>query len=141
VGEPVTSHKIINPESLVPAVGFTHALVAAPGRTVYLGGQAGIDTAGTVVSSSLTEQFDAAAANVVTALAAAGAKPDDLVSMQIFVTSADEYRGLLKEMGEIYQKHFGKHYPALALFEVTGLFDRDAKVELLCVAVIPGDQR
>jgi enamine deaminase RidA (YjgF/YER057c/UK114 family) len=133
----VTPHEIINPESLAPAVGFTHTLIAAPGKTVYLGGQAGIDAAGAVVGPSLIEQFDAAAVNVVTALEAAGARPEHLVSMQIFVTSAEEYRRALKELGEVYRKHLGSHYPALALFEVTGLFDRDAKVELLCVAVVP----
>jgi enamine deaminase RidA (YjgF/YER057c/UK114 family) len=133
----VTVHKIVNPASLVAPVGFTHALVAAKGTTVYLGGQAGIDASGAVVSSGLTEQFDTAAANVITALRAAGAQPEHLVSMQIFVTDAEEYRRSLGELGEVYRKHFGRHYPALALFEVNGLFERDAKVELLCVAVIP----
>jgi enamine deaminase RidA (YjgF/YER057c/UK114 family) len=133
----MTVHKIVNPASLVAPVGFTHALVAAKGTTVYLGGQAGIDASGAVVSSGLTEQFDTAAANVITALRAAGAQPEHLVSMQIFVTDAEEYRRSLGELGEVYRKHFGRHYPALALFEVNGLFERDAKVELLCVAVIP----
>jgi enamine deaminase RidA (YjgF/YER057c/UK114 family) len=133
----MTAHEILNPETLVPAVGFTHALVAAPGKTIYLGGQAGIDVEGKVVGPSLTQQFDAAAKNVVIALQAAGAKPEHLVSMQIFTTAAEEYRRSLGELGEMYRKHFGKHYPALALFEVTGLFDPDAKVELVCVAVIP----
>jgi enamine deaminase RidA (YjgF/YER057c/UK114 family) len=137
----VTTHEIVNPKGLVPAVGFTHALIAAPGRTIYVGGQAGIDAEGNVVASSLIQQFDAAAANVVTALEAAGSKPEHLVSMQIFVTSAEEYRGLLEGIGEVYRKHFGKHYPALGLFEVTGLFDPEAKVELWCVAVVPEDQR
>ncbi|MEA2506668.1 MAG: hypothetical protein QOH48_1286 [Actinomycetota bacterium] len=137
----MTAHEIINPEGLVPAVGFTHALVAAPGRTIYLGGQAGIDAEGNVVASGLIRQFDAAAANVVKALGAAGAKPEHLVSMQIFVTSAEEYKGLLEELGEVYRRHLGKHYPALGLFEVTGLFDPEAKVELWCVAVVPEDQR
>lgn len=137
----MTPHEIVNPEGLVPAIGFTHVLVAAPGKTVYLGGQGGIDAAGNVVGSSLTQQFDAAAANVVTALDAVGARPEHLVSMQIFVTNAEEYRGLLEEIGEVYRKHFGKHYPALGLFEVTGLFDPDMKVELWGVAVVPEDQR
>jgi enamine deaminase RidA (YjgF/YER057c/UK114 family) len=137
----VTPHQVVNPEGLVPAVGFTHVLVAAPGTTVYLGGQGGIDAAGNVVGSSLTQQFDAAATNVVTALDAVGAQPEHLVSMQIFVTNAEEYRGLLEEIGEVYRKHFGKHYPALGLFEVTGLFDPDMKVELWGVAVVPEDQR
>lgn len=131
------THKIVNPENLAAPVGFTHALVAAKGTTVYLGGQAGIDASGAVVAPGLIEQFDTAASNVVTALKAAGGEPDHLVSMQIFVTSAEEYRRSLEDIGDVYRKHFGRHFPALALFEVNGLFDRDAKVELVCVAVIP----
>jgi enamine deaminase RidA (YjgF/YER057c/UK114 family) len=134
---PVTIHKIVNPASLAAPVGFTHAVVAASGTTVYLGGQAGIDASGALVAPGLIEQFDTAAANVVTALKAAGAQPDHLVSMQIFVTSAKDYRRSLSELGEVYRKHFGRHYPALALFEVNGLFEPDAKVELVCIAVIP----
>jgi enamine deaminase RidA (YjgF/YER057c/UK114 family) len=133
----VTIHKIVNPASLVAPVGFTHAVVATKGTTVYLGGQAGIDASGAVVAPGLVEQFDTAAANVVTALKAAGAQPDHLVSMQIFVTSAEDYRRSLTELGEVYRRHFGRHYPALALFEVNGLFEQDAKVELVCIAVIP----
>ncbi|MDP9223242.1 MAG: RidA family protein [Actinomycetota bacterium] len=133
----MTGHEIVNPETLAPPVGFAHAVVASGGKTVYLGGQAGMTVSGDIVAPGLPEQFDTAAANIVTALEAAGGEPNHLVSMQIFVTSAEEYRRSLKKIGEIYRKHFGRHYPALAFFEVSGLFDRDAKVELWCVAVIP----
>jgi len=77
-----------------------------------------------------------AAANVVKALEAAGAHPQDLVSIQIFVTDVTEYRRLSKEVGEAYRRHFGRHYPAMALLEVRRLFDPAAKVELMCIAVM-----
>ncbi len=83
----------------------------------------------------MASQFDRAAANVVTALEAAGAHPQHLVSMQIFVTSIDEYRQARREIGEAYRRHFGRHYPAMALLEVQRLFDVAAKVELMCIAV------
>ncbi len=46
-------------------------------------------------------------------------------------------RDSLDELGGVYQKHFGRHYPAIAWFQVAALFDPDALVELVCVAVIP----
>ena len=55
--------------------------------------------------------------------------------MQIFVTDVTEYRRLSKEVGEAYRRHFGRHYPAMALLEVRRLFEPAAKVELMCVAV------
>ena len=133
-------HEILNPPVLARPVGFSHAVVAAPGRTVYLGGQAAIDAEGTIVGTSMAEQFEMAAANVVVALNAAGAHPEDLVSMQIFVTDIEAYRSALSDLANAYGAHFGRHYPAIALFEVTRLFDPAALVELVCVAVVP-DQR
>ncbi len=85
----------------------------------------------------MAEQFEQAAANVVTALEAAGARPEHLVSMQIYVTDVGAYRDALSDIAGAYRKHFGRHYPAIALFEVTGLFDPRAIVELVCVACVP----
>lgn len=133
---PITSpHEIRNPETMPPALGFSHAVIAQAGRTVYLAGQTAQRVDGTVVAGTMAEQFDVAAGNVVKALEAAGAHPQDLVSMQIFVTDVAEYQRLSKEIGEAYRRHFGRHYPAMALLEVSRLFDPTARVELMCIAV------
>jgi enamine deaminase RidA (YjgF/YER057c/UK114 family) len=128
-------HQIISPESLPRASGFSHAVVANPGRTVYLAGQTAQGLDGRIAAETMAEQFDLAAANVLKALESAGAHPQDLVSMQIFVTSIDEYRRASKQIGDAYRKHFGRHYPAMALLEVRRLFDPAAKVEIMCIAV------
>jgi enamine deaminase RidA (YjgF/YER057c/UK114 family) len=86
-------------------------------------------------------QFDQAAANLVTALAAAGGRPEHLTSIQVFVTSAEMYRAHSAEIGAVYRSHLDRHFPAMALFEVSRLFDADALVELVAVAVVPGDRR
>jgi len=112
-------------------------VVAAPGRLVFLGGQTSHDREGVCRGETLVEQFDLALQNVVEALRAAGARPEHLVSVQIFVTDVDAYRASLPELGERYRQRLGRHYPAIALFEVTALFDRAALVELICVAVVP----
>jgi enamine deaminase RidA (YjgF/YER057c/UK114 family) len=133
---PVASpHEIRNPETLPPAQGFSHAIIAQAGRTVYLAGQTAQQRDGTVVGATMAEQFDVAAGNVVKALEAAGAHPQDLVSIQIFVTDVTEYQRLSKQVGEAYRRHFGRHYPAMALLEVRRLFDPAAKVELVCIAI------
>ena len=130
-------HEIINPEGLAPPAGFAHAVAAGPGRLVYLGGQAGLDASGTLVGDDLDAQFDQAASNLVSALAAAGGSPGDLVSLHIYVTDVSAYRAGLQELGAIYRRHFGRHYPAVALFGVGELFDPGALVELVGVAVVP----
>src|SRR2546426_73547 len=82
-------------------------------------------------------ELDAACANVATALGAAGGEPEDLVSMQIFVTEIDEYTSRREEVGAAWRRHFGPHYPAAGLFGVTRLVDPAAKVELMAIAVVP----
>ena len=119
---------IVNPAELPEPVGFAHAVVAR--GAVYLGGQIG-------EGETIVEQFDSAATKVVTALRAAGAEPDHLVSLVVYVTDVDEYRGALTELGEVWRRHFGRRYPALALVGVSALFEPDAKVELMGVAVLP----
>ena len=102
---------------------------------VFLSGQAGHRPDGVLAGETFVEQFDQACANVVEALAAAGGRPEDLVSMQIFVTDVTEYQRSSKEIGEAYRRHFGRHYPAMALVEVRRLFDPKAMVELMAIAV------
>jgi enamine deaminase RidA (YjgF/YER057c/UK114 family) len=135
-GRQPSPHRVVNPEGLAPPVGFAHAVVAAPGRTVYLGGQAAQGPDGTLQGATLAEQFEVAAGNLVAALAAA---PEHLVSLHVYTTEADVYRASLAELGAIYRRHLGRHYVATALFEVAGLFDPAAKVELVAVAVVPDE--
>ncbi len=113
------THDIVNPSSLAKPAGFAHAVVAAPGRTVYLGGQTAQGPSGEIVGATIVEQFTVAAGNVVTALAAAG------------------YRAALPDLAPVYRQHFGRHYPAIALLGVAELFDPDALLELVGTAVVP----
>ncbi|MFC5290003.1 RidA family protein [Actinokineospora guangxiensis] len=132
----MTRHRIVTAPELAKPVGFAHAVAAAPGSTVYLGGQTAQDASGAIVGTGMAEQFDVAAGNVVTALRAAGGEPGDLVSVQIFVTDVAAYKAALEELGPLWRKHFGRHYPAVALFGVVELFDSEALIELVGVAVV-----
>jgi enamine deaminase RidA (YjgF/YER057c/UK114 family) len=137
VDRPMSEHEIVTAPGLAEPVGFAHAVVAAPGRTVYLGGQTAQGRDGVIVGTTLAEQFDVAASNVVAALSAAGSTPDQLVSLIIYTTVVGEYRASLGELGPLWRKHFGRHYPAVALLGVAELFDEAAKIELIGTAVIP----
>ena len=132
-----TPHRIVDAAELAHPSGFAHAVVAAHGRTVFLGGQIGMDGSGRVTAAGLVEQFDLALANLLTALRAAGGEPSQLVWMQIFVTDAAAYRAELGPLGRAWRRHLGRHYVATALLEVKGLFDAAAMVELMGIAVIP----
>ena len=126
----MSAHRIVNVSELGQPSGFSHAVVAA-GTMVHLAGQIG-------AGATIAEQFDVAAQNVLVALRAAGGEPDSLVSLQIFVTDVPAYKASLPEIGRAWRRHFGRHYPAMGLFGVTELFEPEAQVELMGVAVLPG---
>ena len=120
-------NRTVNPDELPPPRGFSHAILA--GNTVYLAGQIG-------EGETISEQFDAAAANLIVALSAAGGDAADLVSLQVFVTDVAAYKAALPELGRVWRRHFGTHYPAMGLFGVTELFEPEAMVELMGIAVL-----
>jgi enamine deaminase RidA (YjgF/YER057c/UK114 family) len=130
------SHRIVTAPELAEPVGYAHAVVAAPGRTVYLGGQTALRSDGAITGSSVAEQFAVAADNLLAALRAAGGRPEHLVSLQVFVTDVDAYRAASRELGRVWRERFGRHYPAMGLFGVLRLFDAEALVELMGVAVV-----
>jgi enamine deaminase RidA (YjgF/YER057c/UK114 family) len=132
-----SEHEIMTAPDLPAPVGFAHAVIAAPGRTVYLGGQTAQAADGAIFGTTIVEQFDLAARNVIAALHAAGGEAGHLVSVQIFVTDLAAYRASMTELGAVWRTHFGRRYPAMAVLGVTQLFDPSALVELVGVAIIP----
>jgi enamine deaminase RidA (YjgF/YER057c/UK114 family) len=122
-------HRIVNPPELPKPSGYAHAVVAAPGRTIWLGGQTG-------AGDTIAAQFDDAATSLIVALRAAGGEPDDLVSLVVYATDLDEYRTAMVELGEVWRRRFGLRYPAMALIGVSGLANPDSRIELMGVAVV-----
>ena len=124
----MSRHRIVNPPELGEPSGFSHAVVA-DGRTVHLAGQIG-------AGATLVEQFDDAARRLVIALRAAGGGPEDLVSLQVFVTDVEAYKAALPAIGQAWRARFGRYFPAMGLFGIRELFDPGAQVELMGVAVL-----
>ena len=89
------------------------------------------------IAPSIEDQFGDACRSVVAVIEEAGGSPTDLVSMTIYTSDIAAYRASLSEIGQRYRAVFGKHYPPMALFGISELFDPRAKVELVCVAVVP----
>jgi enamine deaminase RidA (YjgF/YER057c/UK114 family) len=124
----------INPAELPRASGFSHAVSVTGGRLVFLAGQTGLDAEGRVVAGGVVAQFEQALGNLLTALAAAGGRSEDLVSMTIYVVDIDEYRQRGKEIGAVWRRLAGTEYPAMAAVGVSRLWDPAAVVEVQGVA-------
>ena len=126
----------INPEELARPSGFSHAVSVPAGRMVYLAGQIGIDRDGNVVDGGIVAQFEQALGNLLTALAVAGGRPEDLVSLTIYLIEVEDYQAHRKEIGAVWRRLAGSEYPAMAGVGVTRLWDPAALVEIQGIAVV-----
>ncbi|MEU8589410.1 RidA family protein [Streptomyces sp. NPDC048664] len=127
----------INPPTLSPPTGFTHAVVATGTRVVFLAGQTALDPDGKVTGDLLTEQFEVALINLLTALRAAGGTPADLARLTVYAVDVADYRANAPELGRIWHRLAGRTYPAMAVVGITRLWDEKALVELDGFAVLP----
>ena len=126
--------EIITPANLPKPSGFSHGVRA--GNTVYLGGQTAMDGSGGIVEGGIVAQFRQSFRNVLDTLAEAGGTPSDLVSLTIYLTDIDDYQANGREIGRVWRELAGTHYPAMAGVGVTGLWQKDAVIEIQGVAVL-----
>ena len=56
--------------------------------------------------------------------------------MTIYVTNMTQYREKRPALRDVWQRHMGSHYPAMALVQVTALVDDRAAVEIEATAVL-----
>jgi enamine deaminase RidA (YjgF/YER057c/UK114 family) len=131
------SKRAINPTELAPPIGFAHAwLVEGSGaRTLYLAGQCGYDGHGRVAHpGDLVGQVDQALSNIGVILRDAGMAFADVVQLNFYVTSRDDYATARKAFGQVWRRHCGKHFPGMAMFQVVSLLDPEARIEVQGIA-------
>ncbi len=56
-----------------------------------------------------------------------------------YVLDKQEYLGALKDVGAAYRELMGRHYPVMAVLQVSGLVEDAARLEIEATAVIPED--
>ena len=127
----------VNPESLAKPSGFAHAVRAVDTVRIHLAGQTALNYGGQIVGTTVVEQFEQALTNLLTALGAAGGRPEHLASVTIYLTDIVDYRAHAREVGAVWQRLAGRDYPAMAAVGVTRLWDETALVELQAVAELP----
>lgn len=128
----------VNPAALPAPRGYSHG--TRSGNTLYLGGQTALDENMQIVPGGIVEQFRQAFGNVLTTLREAGGVPEDLVSITIYLTDIPDYQAHGKEIGAVWRELAGPVYPAMAGIGTTELWQPEAMIEILGVAVIPDDR-
>jgi enamine deaminase RidA (YjgF/YER057c/UK114 family) len=128
----------VNPAGWAPPVGYANAVLSRGGTLVSLAGQTAMGPDGRVRHpGDLAAQAGQAFENVLTVLAAAGARPEHLVRVRLYVRSADAYAAQAKAIGAAWRARFGRWFPAMTLVEVARLYDPAALIEVEADAVVP----
>lgn len=134
--------EIINPSSLPAPRGFNHGLLTTGGRLLFLAGQDASDGDGKIVApSDILAQCQQVLHNLHAVVHEAGGQMADIVKLNVFVTSRDAYVAQLKPLGRLFREYFGDYYPAMALFEVAGLFQPEAMIEMEGFAVLGAEEQ
>ena len=128
--------QILQPPSWARARGFSNGIVAS-GRLVFIAGQVGWSGQGEWKEKSFAGQFRQTIRNILDVLAEAKGRPEHIVRLTWYVLDRDEYLASLKEVGAAYRELMGRHYPTMAVVQVSGLVEREARLEIEATAVIP----
>ena len=128
--------KILQPPGWARAKGFSNG-ISCSGRLVFIAGQVGWSGQGVWEARDFAGQFRQAIKNIISVLHEAGGKPEHIVRLTWYVLDKQEYLGALKDVGAAYRELMGKHYPTMAVVQVGGLVEDQARLEIEATAVIP----
>jgi enamine deaminase RidA (YjgF/YER057c/UK114 family) len=131
--------RALQPPGWAQPRGYANGIAAtlAPGSTlVCVGGQIGWDAQQRFTSDDFIAQCEQALANCMAVLAEAGGGPADMLRMTWYIVDRDEYVARLAELGSVYRKVVGRHYPAMSCVEVARLVEPRAKVEIEVTALV-----
>lgn len=134
------SWDIINPRGTPK--GWTDGLLApVGGRVLFVAGQTASDASGKVHPADFVTQFRLALTNTLAVVRAAGGEPTDIGRMTVYVLDMEGYRKARKELAGVWKELMGRHFPAMALVQVSALLDEHALIEMETTAVVHHQDR
>ena len=127
--------ELFNPDDLPATQTYSHVAIAQGTKLVFIAGQEPEDEDGNLVGlGDLAAQSRQAFANLGRALAAAGARPDQVAKITIYV--AGYQRDQLAAIEEGRYSLFGEHKPTDVLVGVESLSSPGELIEVDAIAVI-----
>jgi enamine deaminase RidA (YjgF/YER057c/UK114 family) len=129
----------ILPEGWKRPIGYSNAIESKPGKLLFVAGQVGWNEDEVFESEEIAPQFEQALKNILTIVETAGGKPEHICRITAFCIDKPAYLKARPEIGAIWRKLMGKHFPAMSMIFVADLLDTPGKIELEATAVIPQD--
>ncbi|WP_264031246.1 RidA family protein [Cellulosimicrobium sp. SH8] len=122
----------LNPAGLHRNPAFSQGTIVETGRTLYVGGQNGTDAEGAIVEGGIAAQTAQALRNVLAVLAEAGAGPQDVARLAVYLAPEADLMAGFAAVGEVW----GPHPAAVTVLRV-GIGRPGALVEIEAVAALP----
>jgi enamine deaminase RidA (YjgF/YER057c/UK114 family) len=129
------SHVVLQPAGWPQPKGYANG-IKARGEMVFVGGMIGWDE-NERFPPDFVGQTRQLLKNIVAVLAEGGAPPQHIVRMTWYVRDMDEYLADRRALGAAYRAVMGRHFPAMAVVEVTRLVEPAARLEIEATAVLP----
>jgi enamine deaminase RidA (YjgF/YER057c/UK114 family) len=129
--------KALHPAGWAAPIGYANGIEVPAGRLVFIAGQVGWDGAQRFHSEAIPQQFEQALKNTLAVLAEAGGRPEHVCRMTAYCCDKPAYLAARPELGRIWKRLMGRHYPAMSMIFVSDLLDSPGKIELEATAVIP----
>ena len=122
----------LNPDSMYQSPAFSQAVkVDGVSSLIFVGGQNGINKDGSVAGPDLASQTKKALENVISALEAGGARPEDVVKMTVYLVQGQDANAGFAAAGEVWRQR-----TAVSVVFVAGLGVPGALVEIEAVAAL-----
>ena len=131
-------NEVIQPDDWEKARGYANGMLT-PDQHLYVGGQIGWNANQVFETHDFIGQMEQTLKNIVAVVEKAGGAATDVVRLTWYVTDKREYKARQKEVGEVYRRVFGRHFPAMTMVVVAGLIEDEALVEIEATAVLPGN--
>lgn len=128
------------PEGWAPPIGYSNGIAVDAGRIIFVAGQVGWDAQQRFQSEDIAPQFDQALSNILDVLAVAGARSEHICRLTVYCCDKPAYLAARRELGAIWRRRMGNHYPAMSMIFVSDLLDHPGKIELEATAVIPASK-
>jgi enamine deaminase RidA (YjgF/YER057c/UK114 family) len=127
--------ELLNPDGLPTPESYTHVVTGIGGRLIFVAGQVAHDADGNLVGpGDLAAQARQSFANVGHCLAAAGARPEQVAKITIYVVGhRPEY---LPHISAARIAIFGDHKPADTLLGVERLAEPGHLIEVDAIAIV-----
>ena len=131
--------RLLHPAGWKPPIGYANG-IAASGTVVFIAGQVGWNAEQVFESRELPPQFEQALKNVLAVLAEAGGRAEHLCRITAYCCDKPAYLAARGELGRIWNRLMGRHYPAMSMIFVSDLLDAPGLIELEATAVIPQER-